>query len=119
MDINNRPDSIEDVLAQLHAGQWFTFASPSDGKDRKHTHANLRTLDERYEKPTAAFLNGELAAMQTEWDAENAPYRLSRKVEYLSVEDQLDMLGKDLEDGGTRLRDHRRSVKNKHPKPGD
>lgn len=113
MDLNNRPDSIEDVLAPLHPGQWFTFHSPTTGKDREHVHANLRVLDDQYEKPTSAWLNAELSRLQAEFDGQD--YARKRAAEYPSWQEQFDMLGKDQIDGGTRFRDARQAVKAKYP----
>ena len=42
MDINNKPDHIEDYLASLHTGQWFGW---SDSKNKIYSnliiHAKL------------------------------------------------------------------------------
>ena len=114
-----RPDHIDDVLTRLHPGQWFTFFSPITGKDRQHSYRNLVVLDSQYEKPTRAFLDSELVAMQAAWDKKHAPYRLARKAEYPSVEDQLDMMYHDQKEGTTVWLDTVEAVKTKYPKPSN
>ena len=47
MDINGRPNHIEDYLAQLHGGQWFGW---SDSKNK--VYANLVILDSSKSKPS-------------------------------------------------------------------
>jgi hypothetical protein len=45
-------------------------------------------------------------------------YQSLRKMEYPSIEDQLDMLFWDMENDGTSWRDVIRQIKVKYPKPG-
>ncbi len=45
-------------------------------------------------------------------------YQFLRKVEYPTIQEQLDMLFWDMENGGTTWRDTIRNIKNKYPKPG-
>lgn len=106
-----RPDHIEDILTQLHPGQWFGW---SDSADK--SYANLVILDPQYSKPLEQELTDALAAAQAEYDDYHAPYRKSRRAAYTSVSDQLDMLWHDMEDGTTKWHDLIRSIKLAHPK---
>ena len=63
MDDNNRPDHIEDYLAQLHSGQWFGW---SDSKNK--IYANLIILDGSKSKPSESDCTTGLAALQTAHD---------------------------------------------------
>ena len=63
MDINNRPDHIEDYLAQLHIGQWFGW---SDSKNK--VYENLIILDDTKTKPTKKQCTDGLAQMQSDFD---------------------------------------------------
>ena len=63
MDDNNRPDHIEDYLAQLHSGQWFGW---SDSKNK--IYANLVILDSSKSKPSESDCTTGLAALQTAYD---------------------------------------------------
>ena len=63
MDINGRPDHIEDYLAQLHGGQWFGW---SDSKNK--VYANLVILDGSKSKPSESDCTTGLADLQTAYD---------------------------------------------------
>ena len=63
MDINGRPDHIEDYLAQLHSGQWFGW---SDSKNKVYT--NLVILDSSKSKPSESDCTTGLADLQTAYD---------------------------------------------------
>ena len=63
MDINNRPDHIEDYLARLHSGQWFGF-----GNNEDKIYANLVILDDTKTKPTEKECTDGLAALQKTFD---------------------------------------------------
>ena len=63
MDINGRPDHIEDYLAQLHGGQWFGW---SDSKNK--VYANLVILDSSKSKPSESDCTTGLADLQTAYD---------------------------------------------------
>ena len=63
MDSNNRPDHIEDYLAQLHSGQWFGW---SDSKNK--IYENLVILDSSKSKPSESDCTTGLAALQTAHD---------------------------------------------------
>ena len=63
MDINGRPNHIEDYLAQLHTWQWFGW---SDSKNK--IYANLIIHDESKTKPTEQECTDGLATMQSDFD---------------------------------------------------
>ena len=63
MDINGRPNHIEDYLAQLHGGQWFGW---SDSKNK--VYANLVILDSSKSKPSESDCTTGLADLQTAYD---------------------------------------------------
>ena len=63
MDINNRPDHIEDYLAQLHSGQWFGW---SDSKNK--IYENLIIHDSSKTKPTKKQCTDGLAQLQSDYD---------------------------------------------------
>jgi hypothetical protein len=85
MDINGRPNHIEDYLTQLHTGQWFGW---SDSKNK--VYANLIILDSSKSKPSESDCTTGLSNLQTAWDLENDSYKSKRRAEYPSVSDQLD-----------------------------
>jgi len=63
MDINNRPNHIEDYLVQLHTGQWFGW---SDSKNK--IYANLIIHDNSKSKPTEQECIDGLATLQSDFD---------------------------------------------------
>jgi hypothetical protein len=63
MDINNRPNHIEDYLVQLHSGQWFGW---SDSKNK--VYANLIIHDDNKTKPTEQECIDGLAQLQSDFD---------------------------------------------------
>ena len=63
MDINNRPDHIEDYLSQLYSGQWFGW---SDAKNK--VYANLIIHDSSKTKPTEQECIDGLAQLQADHD---------------------------------------------------
>jgi len=63
MDINGRPNHIEDYLVQLHTGQWFGW---SDSKNK--VYANLIILDDTKSKPSENDCTSGLATMQSDFD---------------------------------------------------
>ena len=84
MDINGRPDHIEDYLITVRVGQWFGW---KDSKNK--TYANLIVHDGG-SKPSESDCTNGLKALQDSWDANNIIYKLNRKAEYPSIQDQLD-----------------------------
>ena len=74
MDINNRPDHIEDYLVSLHTGQWFGW---SDSNNKIYSnliiHAKVRDendnlIDNPHSKPTEKECTDGLAALQKAFD---------------------------------------------------
>jgi len=63
MDINGRPNHIEDYLVSLHTGQWFGW---SDAKNK--IYANLIILDNSKTKPTEQECINGLAQLQSDFD---------------------------------------------------
>jgi hypothetical protein len=63
MDINGRPNHIEDYLVQLHTGQWFGW---SDSKNK--IYANLIIHDDSKTKPTEQECIDGLAQLQSDFD---------------------------------------------------
>jgi len=62
MDINGRPNHIDDYLAQLHKGQWFGY------NGQEHTYANLIIHDSSKTKPTEQECTDGLAKLQADHD---------------------------------------------------
>jgi len=56
-----RPTHIQDVLCQMHSGQWFGF-------DGELIYENLVIHDKSIEKPEKGYLEFELEKMQGEYD---------------------------------------------------
>ena len=85
MEINGKYNHIEDVLINLHFGQWFGWSDP-----KNKVYDNLIIYDESKEKPTKKFLEDELKKQQTDYDAKK--YQRDRADTYPAIGDQLDML---------------------------
>jgi len=84
MDMNGRPNHIEDYLVTVRRGQWFGW---SNSKDK--IYANLIVHDGGA-KPSESDCTNGLKALQDSWDAENDSYKSNRRKEYPSIADQLD-----------------------------
>ena len=99
MDINGRPDHIEDYLVKVRTGQWFGWSDPSN-----KIYANLIVHDGG-SKPSESDCTSGLATLQAAWDEENKQYKLERVVGvgttagYESIANQLDQLYHDMKDG--------------------
>jgi len=65
MNINGRPNHIEDYLVTLHTGQWFGW---SDSKNK--VYANLIIHDDTKSKPTEQECIDGLAQLQSNFDTE-------------------------------------------------
>ena len=65
MDIYGRYTHIEDVLVNLHTGQWFGW---SDSKNK--IYENLILHDSSITKPTEKELTDALAKQQSDFDAQ-------------------------------------------------
>ena len=63
MDINDRPNHIEDYLVSLHTGQWFGW---SDSKNK--VYANLIIHDDSKSKPSESDCTTGLATLQSDFD---------------------------------------------------
>ena len=117
MDINGRPNHIEDVLATLHTGCWFGW---SDSKNKVYANLVIHSADA---KPTESELTNALTAQQTSYD--NAAYSRARAVAYPSIGDQLDMLWHAVDTGDwtavkvktTEFYTALKAVKDANPKP--
>ena len=108
MDINGRPDHIEDYLVKVRTGQWFGWSDPSN-----KIYANLTILDGST-KPTETECTNGLAALQAEWDLENNSYKSQRRAEYPDLISQLDDIYHNGIDGWkTTIK----AIKDKYPKP--
>ena len=75
MEMNGRYNHIEDVLADLHRGQWFGW---SDSKNK--VYENLVILDDSKDRPTEKELTDALKKQQDDWDAKE--YARNRNLEY-------------------------------------
>ena len=98
---DGRPDHIEDYIATLHIGCWYTWA---DSKNK--IYSNLKLITEKVwddggtklidnpvtELPTEKECTDGLAAMQAAWDLENDSYKSKRRAEYPFVAEQLDYI---------------------------
>lgn len=89
MDRDGRYEHIEDVLVNLHSGQWFGW---SDSKNK--IYANLIIHDDSKDKPTEKELTDALAKQQSDFDA-NAHGR-KRAISYPEIKEQLDLLYHDM-----------------------
>ena len=63
MNINGKPNHIEDYLVTLHTGQWFGW---SDSKNK--IYSNLIIHDNSKTKPTEQECINGLAQLQIEYD---------------------------------------------------
>ena len=105
MDINGKYDHIEDVLINLHSGQWFGWSDTNN-----KVYENLIIHDESKEKPTKKFLENELKKQQDEFDAQ--AYARSRANAYDPIPEQLDQIYHDMDGWKARIK----SIKDKYPK---
>ena len=108
MDINGRPDHIEDYLVKVRTGQWFGWSDPSN-----KIYANLIVHDGG-SKPSESDCTSGLAALQAAWDLENDSYKSQRRSEYPDLISQLDDIYHNGIDGWkTTIK----AIKDKYPKP--
>ena len=107
MDRDGRYNHIEDVLARLHTGQWFTFTDANN-----KTYNDIIILDDTKDKPTEKSLTDAIAKQQSDFDAQ--AYARARQVEYPDWGTQLEKID---DDGLTRWREEMIDpVKAKWPK---
>ena len=108
MDINGRPNLIEDYLVTVRTGQWFGW---SDSKNK--IYANLIVHDGG-SKPTEKQCTDGLAALQAAWDLENDSYKSKRRAEYPDYASQLDDI---YHNGINGWKATIKAIKDKYPKP--
>ena len=104
--------TIEEVLAQMHTGQWFGW---SDSKNK--VYENLVVLGGQ-DKPTQEFLESELARLQTEYDSQE--YARNRQAEYPAINELVVAMWEGVVEermaSVTRLEGLRQAVKTRYPK---
>ncbi|HCU99184.1 MAG: hypothetical protein CL886_00200 [Dehalococcoidia bacterium] len=122
MDNNGRYTHIEDVLINLHDGQWFSWSDPYN-----KVYANLKLsekmgvdgklVDNPYSLPTEKELTDALAKQQADFDA--LEYSRKRASEYPSIKDVIVALA-EKEEGDSAMWDDitakRQAVKTKYKK---
>ena len=106
MNINGKYDHIEDVLINLHSGQWFGWADPEN-----KVYENLIIHDDSKDKPTKKFLEDELKKQQNAYDAQ--AYARARAESYDPIPEQLDQIYHDMDGWKAKIK----AVKDKYPKP--
>ena len=121
MDFNTgKFNHIEDVLCQLHTGQWFEWV---DYKNKVFSNLILtekigvggELIDNPHTLPTEKELTDALAKQQNDFDAQ--AYARNRAKSYDSVGNQLDQIMKDKRDGTTTHQESCEAVKAQFPKP--
>ena len=99
MDVNGRPDHIEDYLTRYRKGFWYKWSDSSN-----KIYSNIVVIDGG-SKPTESDCTNGLKALQDEWDEKNKQYKLERVLGvgttagYESISNQLDQLYHDMKDG--------------------
>ena len=106
--LTGRPNHIEDYLVRSKAGAWFGWSDSSN-----KIYANLIVHDGST-KPTEKECTDGLAALQAAWDLENDSYKSKRRVEYPSIEEQLDTI---YHSGVAGWKTAIKTIKDKYPKP--
>ena len=114
MDMQGKYDHIEDVLINLHTGQWFGWSDPNN-----KVYENLIIHDDSKDKPTKKFLEDELKKQKDEFDAKE--YQRDRQIKYPAITEQLDLLYHDMTAGkGDKTGEWYKAVnkvKTDNPKP--
>ena len=93
MDINGKPDHIEDYLATVRTGQWFGWSDPYN-----KVYANL-VVHDGGSKPSETDCTNGLKSMQDSWDLQYNSYKSKRRDEYPALAEQFDLLYKDIAAG--------------------
>ncbi len=106
--VTGRPNHIEDYLVGVRTGQWFGWSDHTN-----KIYANLVVYDGGT-KPTEKDCTDGLATLQATWDLENNSYKSQRKIEYPSIEDQLDDI---YHNGVAGWKTTIKAIKDKYPKP--
>ena len=109
MDINGKPNHIEDFLIRLHTEQWFGW---SDSKNK--IYSNLIIHDNSKTKPTEQECINGLAKLQLEYNSKQ--YQRDRAKDYPSIQEQLDMQYWDKINGTNKWQQAINAVKQKYPK---
>tara|TARA_B100000029_G_scaffold490036_1_gene548536 strand:+ start:1165 stop:1440 length:276 start_codon:yes stop_codon:yes gene_type:complete len=78
-----KPEHIEDILVNLHSGQWFGW---SDSKNKVYANLVIHNADD---KPTQEWLEAELIRQQDAWDAE----QIAKQERLASAKSKLEVLG--------------------------
>ena len=118
MDNTGRYTHIEDVLVQLHSGQWFSW---SDFKNKIYANLILtekmgvggKLVDNPHSLPTEKELTDALAKQQSDFDAQE--YAINRAAEYPSIAELTVALY--YTDDKAAIDAKRATVKAKYPKP--
>ena len=108
MELNGRPNHIEDYLIRLKTGHWFKW---SDSKNK--IYANLIITDGGSKPSESDCING-LKALQDAWDLEYNSYKSKRRAEYPDYASQLDDIYHNGIDGWKATI---KAIKDKYPKP--
>ena len=119
-NITGRPNHIQDALAVMNGGSWYTWA---DSKNK--IYANLRLAEKVgikgnvvdnpiTELPTEEEVNAKFIELQTAWDLKYDSYKSQRRAEYPSIVDQLDDIYHNGIDGWKATI---KATKDKYPKP--
>ena len=106
MEDSGRYNHIEDVLVNLHDGQWFGWSDVNN-----KIYANLVIHDGSKKKPTEKSLTDALAKQQSDFDA--LDYARKREAEYPSIQECVHAI---LDDDLTALQKKRQAIKTKYPK---
>ncbi len=106
MDDSGKFNHIEDILANLHLGQWFGWSDP-----RNKIYENLIIHDKTKDKPTKKSLEDELKKKQDEFDS--AQYKRDRALAYPPLAEQMDLL---YHGGIDALKAELKKTKDKYPK---
>lgn len=109
MDIQGKPNHIEDYLVTVKQGSWFGW---SDAKNK--IYDNLIVHDGSA-KPSKKECEDGLKALLDAWNLENNSYKSKRRLEYPSLADQLDMIYHSGQ-GGDAFQKAIKTVKDKFPK---
>ena len=107
MDINGKFDHIEDVLIDLHEGQWFGWSDHTN-----KVYANLVIHNSDYDKPSELSLTNALTTQQSSFNAQE--YSRNREAEYPSYATQLDEI---YHNGIDSWKAVIQVTKDKYPKP--
>ena len=106
MEDSGRYNHIEDVLVNLHDGQWFGWSDVNN-----KIYANLVIHDGSKDKPTEKELTDALAKQQSDFDANQ--YQRDRAVSYPSWQEQMDLI---YHSGVAGLKAELKKTKDKYPK---